>query len=132
MKNEQERKNKKQTKKPDPFERAKSFINLVPTLVRELRVAQSEVGQKKNKAHIPSRFLREYEHTVGQHLTSLVTCRNDMESSIGVDPKKFLRQVGGVELPDAADKKISAARETLISWRNPMHVYMNGVDGKEA
>ena len=107
-------------------------MNLVPTLIRELRVAQSEVGQKKTKAHVPSRFLREYEHTVGQHLTSLVTCRNDMETFIGVDPKKFLRQVGGVERLDAADKEISTARETLNSWRNAMHVYMNGVDGKEA
>ena len=132
LKKEQEKKNKEQAKKADPLERAKSFMNLVPTLIRELRVAQSEVGQKKTKAHVPTRFLREYEHTVGQHLTSLVTCRNDMESSIGVDPKKFLRQVGGVERLDAADKEISTARKTLKSWRNAMHVYMNGVDGKEA
>ena len=86
LKKEQERKNKEHANKADPFERAKSFMNSVPTHVRELRVAQSEVGRKKTKAHVPTRFLREYEHTVGKHLNSTVTCRNDMESSIGVDP----------------------------------------------
>ena len=132
MKKEQETKNKEQAKKADPLERAESFMNSVPTLIRELRVAQSEVGQTQTKAHVPARFLREHEHTVGQHLNSLVTCRNGMESSIGVDPKKFLRKVGGVGRLDAADNDISTARKTQNNWRNAMHVYMTGVDGKEA
>ena len=76
---EQGRNNKEQAKKTDPPERAKSFMNAVPTLIRELCVAQSEVGQTKTKAHVPTRLLWEYEHIVGQHLNSLVTCRNDME-----------------------------------------------------
>ena len=131
MKKEQDKKQKDAAKKADPLERAKAFMNSVPTLIRELRVAQSEIGQKKTKQHVPSRFLKEYEASVAAHVKALVDIRNDTESSIGVCPRSFLKKVGGVERLDSAESEMDKSRKTLKSWRNALHVYLNGVNGGE-
>ena len=131
LKKDQEKKAKDAAKKSDPLERAKTFMNSVPTQIRELRVAQSEVATKKVKLHVPPRFLKEYETTVAAHVKQLVQIRNDMESSIGKEPKAFIKKLGGVEVLDGAEKEMEKSRKTLKSWRNAMHVYLNGTDGKE-